>query len=385
MKIKSINASYSSRKVNIQDVEFNKGLTLLVGASGVGKTQILDSICDIKAVAMGESINGFCWQIEFSIDENEYLWLGKFNGVEEDALNRVKSLFSSSKSRNNSNAHIKTESLYINSDLVIHREEEQIIFNGSPTLKLAPNESCIKLLQQENLISPIYESFKKVKLITSHDETPFANIAVGVNDQEFNDFNELRILTSHILEKAYLCQHQFNNKFEDICEAYKEIFPFIKNVEIVQTELNIPNSDGKKLYQYMYRILEDGVENWIYQEQISSGMKKVFLQLCYLMLSPPKSILLIDEFENGFGVNCIDAISEWLLKPNLKYQFIITSHHPYIINHIPSKRWKIVSRNKNIIQAYEADTLLDDSNHESFIKLINLPIYKLGASTNIDK
>ena len=213
MKIKSINASYSSRKVNIQDVEFNKGLTLLVGASGVGKTQILDSICDIKAVAMGESINGFCWQIEFSIDENEYLWSGKFNGVEEDALNRVKSLFSSSKSRNNSNAHIKTESLYINSDLVIHREEEQIIFNGSPTLKLAPNESCIKLLQQENLISPIYESFKKVKLITSHDETPFANIAVGVNDQEFNDFNELRILTSHILEKAYLCQHQFNNKF----------------------------------------------------------------------------------------------------------------------------------------------------------------------------
>lgn len=113
-------------------------------------------------------------------------------------------------------------------------------------------------------------------------------------------------------------------------------------------------------------------------------MKKVFLQLCYLLLSPPHSVFLIDEFENGFGVNCIDAISEWLLKPNMKYQFIITSHHPYIINHIPSKRWKIVSRNKNIIQAYEADQFLDESNHESFIKLINLPIYKLGASTNID-
>lgn len=38
----------------------------------------------------------------------------------------------------------------------------------------------------------------------------------------------------------------------------------------MQTELNIPNSDGKKLYQYMYRIHEDGVEDWIYQEQISS-------------------------------------------------------------------------------------------------------------------
>uniref|UniRef100_UPI0012506506 AAA family ATPase n=1 Tax=Acinetobacter junii TaxID=40215 RepID=UPI0012506506 len=195
---------------------------------------------------------------------------------------------------------------------------------------------------------------------------------------------ELRALTSHILEKAYLCQNKFEDKFEDICEAYKEIFPFIKNIEIMQTELNIPNSDGKKLYQYMYRILEDVVEDWIYQEKISSGMKKVFLQLCYLLLSPPQSIFLIDEFENGFWVNCIDAISEWLLTPIMKYQFIITSHHPYIINHIPSKRWKIVSRNKNIIQAYEADRFLDESNHESFIKLINLPIYKLGASTNID-
>ncbi|MGL5213231.1 MAG: AAA family ATPase, partial [Acinetobacter junii] len=271
MKIKSINASYSSRKVNIQDVEFNKGLTLLVGASGVGKTQILDAICDIKTVALGESINGFSWQIEFSIDEHDYLWSGEFNGVEEDALARVQGLFSKSKSRSNSNARIKTEQLYIDSDLIIHREEEQIIFKGSPTLKLAPNESCIKLLQQENLITPIFESFKKVKLIASQDETPFANIAVGLNNQDFNSFNELRALTSHILEKAYLCQNKFEDKFEDICEAYKEIFPFIKNIEIMQTELNIPNSDGKKLYQYMYRILEDGVEDWIYQEQISSG------------------------------------------------------------------------------------------------------------------
>ncbi|MGL5143869.1 MAG: AAA family ATPase, partial [Acinetobacter junii] len=136
MKIKSINASYSSRKVNIQDVEFNKGLTLLVGASGVGKTQILDAICDIKTVALGESINGFSWQIEFSIDEHDYLWSGEFNGVEEDALARVQGLFSKSKSRSNSNARIKTEQLYIDSDLIIHREEEQIIFKGSPTLKL---------------------------------------------------------------------------------------------------------------------------------------------------------------------------------------------------------------------------------------------------------
>jgi recombinational DNA repair ATPase RecF len=54
MKIQSLSVKYSTRNICIQDVEFNNGLSLLVGVSGVGKTQILDAICDIKQIALGK-------------------------------------------------------------------------------------------------------------------------------------------------------------------------------------------------------------------------------------------------------------------------------------------------------------------------------------------
>ncbi|MCB4235556.1 hypothetical protein LDL59_11875 [Kaistella anthropi] len=54
-------------------------LTLLVGASGVGKTQILRALMALKQIAGGSSINGINWKIEFSTLSNQsYVWEGEF-------------------------------------------------------------------------------------------------------------------------------------------------------------------------------------------------------------------------------------------------------------------------------------------------------------------
>ena len=63
------------------------------------------------------------------------------------------------------------------------------------------------------------------------------------------------------------------------------------------------------------------------------------------------------------------------------YQFIVTSHHPYIINKIPVEKWKIVNREKNVIKSYKAKDYIDSSNHDSFIKLINSNFYMHGIHT----
>lgn len=388
MKIQSLSVKYSTRNISIQDVEFNSGLSLLVGVSGVGKTQILDALCDIKKIALGEAVNAFSWEIAFSLDSDQYLWSGEFGGVEIDALTRVKNLFKDTPSNKNSDSYILREDLYVNEEKIIQRTLDQIIFEDKETVKLPQNESCISLLKQEKKIKPINNAFRKIKLITTRDEIPLSNIALATNlENELKDFEELRSLTNqhHILEKLYLCQKLFDFEFSEIKDAYIEIFPFVTDLDIVKTELNLSNPDNAVINQFMFRIKEEGVENWIYQEEMSSGMKKVLFHIAYLTLSPKGTVFLIDEFENGFGVNCIDAISHWIMNPSLKYQFMITSHHPYIINAIPPRRWKIVTRQHNIIQVYEATDYLDSSHHDAFIKLINLPIYKLGASANIDK
>jgi len=82
---------------------------------------------------------------------------------------------------------------------------------------------------------------------------------------------------------------------------------------------------------------------------------------------------LIDEFENSLGVNCIDSITQDLLFGNNQLQFIITSHHPYIINNISPKFWKIVTRKAGIITVYSAqDFHISPSQQKAFIDLINV-------------
>ena len=143
MKIQSLSVKYSTRNICIQDVEFNNGLSLLVGVSGVGKTQILDAICDIKKIALGEAVNAFSWDITFSLNDDIYQWIGEFGGVEIDALTRVKNFFKESTSNKNSDSYIIREDLFINNEKVIQRQLDQIIFDNNFQLFIP---TCLKVL-----------------------------------------------------------------------------------------------------------------------------------------------------------------------------------------------------------------------------------------------
>ena len=55
MKINSLKLCDTDTNWNLSKVKF-KNLTLLVGASGVGKTQILESILKLRAIVRGKSI-----------------------------------------------------------------------------------------------------------------------------------------------------------------------------------------------------------------------------------------------------------------------------------------------------------------------------------------
>ena len=172
MKIQSLSVKYSTRNICIQDVEFNNGLSLLVGVSGVGKTQILDAICDIKKIALGEAVNAFSWDITFSLNEDQYLWSGEFGGIEIDALTRVKNFFKDTPSGKSNDSYIIREDLYLNNEKIIQRQMDQIIFDDKETVKLPQNESCISLLKQERKVNPVNQAFQKIKLITTLDERP---------------------------------------------------------------------------------------------------------------------------------------------------------------------------------------------------------------------
>ncbi len=167
--------------------------------------------------------------------------------------------------------------------------------------------------------------------------------------------------------------------FDKIKEAFSEVFPFVEDVRIepVQSE-----GSGFPSEMLSVQIKENGVDSWIDEWMLSSGMSHTLWHLAELYLCARGAVILVDEFEDGLGVNCIDAVTDLLLSPERDLQFIVTSHHPYIINNIPSSCWKVVTRHGGVVRALDAKELnLPDSKHDAFTLLMNTDAYSEGPAS----
>jgi AAA15 family ATPase/GTPase len=370
------------QQLEYQDQEYNwlfkpitilPKVTLLVGISGVGKTQILKAIFNLKKIANGGSLNGVKWKVIFSLNENIiYHWEGEFetqNNIDiiEEALDEQEKKY-----------RIMRERLYLENEqrTIIDRTQEYIYFNGEKTPKLSPYESAIELLDQEDDIAIVKNELDKILFSNAQENEQ----AYGVSPSLLNQYkdatlteiqnSDLPIPIKLVLADQYKPEiiTKIKNNFQDIFPKIEDIkFGFLKPEKI---SLNLSILQAKST---LINLKEEGVENWIQQSRISSGMLKTLMFLSELYLSSQDSVILIDEFENSLGVNCIDSITQDLLFSNNQLQFIITSHHPYIINNISPKFWKIVTRKAGVITVYDAqDFHISPSQQKAFIDLINV-------------
>ena len=290
MRLKKLFYKNNTTGWNVKEVRFDK-LTLLVGASGVGKTQILRAINSLKTIANGHSVNGAEWKVEFEENGDYYSWCGCFDNLKP----KIEDIYHFTET----DCAVLSETLCVNDRVVIDRQNSVITYEGNPTVKLDANKSVVDFTSIFPLVEDIY-------------------FAIG------SFFNDMTI-------------------------------PILK-------------------------IKEKDVDSWIFQQDISSGMLRTLSQIVMLTLADNGDVFLIDEFENGLGVNCINQLADLVMNPFEDIQVIMTSHHPYIINSIPFKRWKIVTRSGSDVTVHSADELNigTHSKHEAFMQLLQSPAYKTG-------
>lgn len=379
MKINSISFKNEVREWEFDEISFDD-LTLLVGISGVGKTQILRSIVDLMRIANGYNANGIKWKIHFQSVENiDFIWEGQFenNRSPDDIIlwddeedEKVKK----------QGSKILFEKLYRNNLQIIDRDTERILFDNKVMPKLDSNESILKILKEEEFVRPAYESFNRIIFrdhTISESETRFFR---GQNFFEkalkkYNTLTDLRNSNLDTNDKLFLVQTISPETFDEIKERFIDVFQQVENLKVEPVKENIPFEVN------LVQIKERGVKNWILQDRISSGMLRTLKHISEMFLWADGTLILIDEFENSLGLNCIDVLSRDLLTESRRIQFIATSHHPYVINHIPPTNWKLVTREGGHIRVYDtAKFHLEKSSHDNFIKLINLKEYREGIS-----
>ena len=372
MKIKRLEYTDYAKGWRLEPVEFSN-LNLLVGISGAGKTKILSAISNLQEIANGKSINGIDWEIIFLTDENrEYRWIGKFETITKSEASFI---YESATNNERDKSEILTERLFLNKIPLVERERNIIEFQGTQLPKLSAFESVLVIFKSEDIVRPAWQGFQEiifsVENIASKNQiypVPFTMLANKYLTME-------DIIKSGLREqiKLALIYNNVPDLFQAIKNKFIQVFPTIENIKIEPFNINSSQDNPIAINEFpLIYIKEKGVINWIRQEEVSSGMYRTLISIAELYLSPNGSLIIIDEFENGLGINCIDAVTEEIISGDRDLQFILTSHHPYIINNIPMDYWKIVSRKGGVVTVKSAKELnLGKSKHQAYLQLIN--------------
>ncbi len=376
----------SGWKLNeVSFVDFN----LLVGKSGVGKTKILDAlyfVCRFGTSVEWGTLNDFSWEIQLEIGIDTYTWKGQ----KSSARSNLKDANGTATRPH----HVSlTETIIKNqNEVLVSRDQDTFIFKGEELPRLTKASSAISLLEAEDSIQPIYKVLKGFYFRERWEKVYFSidsGVELPMPDEEFKNrwLGNCPTLGSMRedpddpkLYRAYMLQEYYRTEFDQVKALFQEMFP-----QVIDIRLGALGEFSDALPPQYSRqdvlvlgIREEGIEKWILERRLSEGMLRVLNYLFEITLAPSDSVIVIDEVENSLGINCLPQLIEYFLR-RADLQFILTSHHPYVINNIPVKYWKLVTRKGSEVtvkNASELPALSSVSSLEKFTQLMNLEEYE---------
>lgn len=374
---------YIDREENweIEPISF-KNLTLLVGASGVGKTRILQSIRNMQRIAKGIPMNGVEWKIDFSIENDTYSWEGRFELKEKGYIN----IISDDTNEDNSvqKPNLIFEKIILNGEVLVKKEDSKLNYKGEESnLPLSSEQSAMVLFNKDPLIKNAQKEFNKIIFSDYTDSAKGMHKGKALDEQiisKYKTIDDIRNSDEELFTKFYWVYRKNKKIFNQIKEDFIQVFPQVEDLKLSPLEF-LKNADVPILLKLtpFVQFKEKEMNDWVPIMGMSAGMYRSLVHIIELYLSANGTIILIDEFENSLGVNCIDELTNEIKAASTRIQFIITSHHPYIINSISYNDWKIVTRKGGKVFTQNVkDFNFNKSKHEAFIQLINLPEYQTG-------
>ena len=348
-----------------QDTKLD-GVNLLVGASGSGKTRYLNSIFNISSsIVQGQPFRSGHWELTIKTDEYEYLWEydGGKNQIQREIVARKR---------------IDSQEEFEN---LIDRTPDTFSFCGDKLPRLHSDTSGITLLREEKKITPLYDTFSKLQRRRFHDEGlrdalrlwSLQDVSQELSNL-FHSENDDGILTLWkqqlpLSAKLFFLSGKFPERYSLAVEVFQQVFPSIKKCDVsIQSPDQLP----------IFFIKEEKINRDVPLPELSSGMQKVLLIITDIITLPKGSIYIIDEYENSLGINAIDFLPEFLADYGTDIQFLITTHHPYLINNMPMETWRVFHRNGSSVSikdGKEFEERYGKSKQKAFVQLINDPFY----------
>jgi hypothetical protein len=387
MKILTFEYRDTVRDWTLEPVTFG-GFDLLVGVSGAGKTRIVRAIEQVCAVALGskevaeriDEARGAEFAIEFEHEGLGYRWEAELEGP-SDRPSQGNGVVPAP-----DEPLVRSERITQGQRLLVDRTPGGFTFDGKQLPKLDRSKSAIALLNEDKALAPLYRAFSRCVFRILEERYGlraseyFQSLTSEQASAAFPSVEALGAsLAMPMLFKAEFLSRLFPSSFAELIENFRETFPSVEGLDVSVVQ---PSGLPSGMHGVSLSAIEAGVEHAVEFDDMSSGMQRYLSFLIHLSFAPPGTVVLIDELEASLGVNCLGPATDFLLRRAPDLQFIVTSHHPYIIEKIPPEHWKIVTRRgsrvrvldaKNIAALAKGRTRLDH-----FTRLINLPEYEQG-------
>lgn len=353
---------------NFSEVNFRR-VNLFVGATGSGKSRFLNTIFNISSfVHNNNEFRSGIWTIKFKVEGKQYEW--EYKGRLEKGVGKI--------------LHERLWA-YGEDDLrneIFLRDENSFVFNQTSLPKLPRDTTAIFLLKDEENVAPVHAGFGKLLRRNFFGSDLQEACAISNLPQELLANASNKEAWEHIFQnlalgaKLYLLRETSLEKYNAIVNQYKDVFPTIENIDFTDgSKIFIAAGHGKIP---ILTVKEKGVFKPVMLHHLSSGMQKVLLIISDVITMSEESVYIIDEYENSLGINAISFLPDFLSLYATNSQFIITSHHPYLINKMPIANWQVFHRdgsNVSVVNGTQLEDRYGKSKQEAFIQLINDPIY----------
>jgi AAA domain, putative AbiEii toxin, Type IV TA system len=376
VKIRSLVFADPSRSGwSVDRLELGPAMNLFVGASGSGKTRLLNILFNIGLLATKENFYSGTWTLSFEHRDVRYTW--KYHGAAaEDPEER----------------QIESEELWVGTPehierRIFERTPTDFAYEGKTLPRLAKHNSGIYLLREDEAIKPIHEGFSRImrRRFWSEDLSASVNMQstprhVIARLKRRPNLEDLFMLTAPLHVSLYLLKTYFPQEYEVISDQFTRVFPFVERIDIGRADEVMRMPLGADIPVAV--IKERGISQRVPLNEIASGMQKVLLIIVDIITSPDDLIYMIDEYENSLGVNAIDFLPAFIAECGGARQFIVTTHHPLLINAIPVRDWYVFHRKGlsiRVTHGHELESRYGSSKQQRFIQLINDPLYTDGV------
>jgi len=381
-----VQPGWNYSKVDLEEIN------LLVGATGSGKTRFLSLLFNVGVlVATGKPPPG----VRAAVPEQQAgMPTGKWTVTLKNAEYEFEWQFESNIPLAAGTTTITRELLTRkaaagDTTTLVDRTVDSFTFKGAKLPKLSADTPSIYLLREEADIAPLHYFFSHMKK-QSFSEGALAqacNFLSAVPDALLKEMEaapsleRLWMVALPLAATLYVVKKYFKEKYEEIVRFYRALFPHIEHCDVVDFRQLRPDLPMQGFVP-VFVIRERQVPSSIPLHDLSSGMQKVLLITTDILLLPPGAAYLIDEYENSLGVNAIDFLPAILADNADDRQFIITTHHPYLINSMPIHTWRVFHRRgSNVVvrSGLRYAERFSRSKQAKFTQLINDPFYAEGG------